>query len=75
MGGMGRRSRRDGYPVSKGHLLILPYRQVGNFFALTEDERNAVVALVWQANARLTSDSHPDGYNLGVNVGRAAGLD
>ena len=66
-------ARYDGYPVSKGHLLIIPLRHIANFFASTEDERKAAFELVWQANARLNSDLHPDGYNLGVNVGQAAG--
>ena len=66
-------ARYDGYPVSKGHLLIIPLRHVASFFALTEDERKAAFELVWQANAKLNSDLHPDGYNVGVNVGQAAG--
>jgi len=66
-------ARYDAHPVSKGHLLIIPLRHVAHFFALTEDERNAALELVWQANAKLTSDLHPDGYNLGANVGQAAG--
>jgi len=66
-------ARHDAYPVSKGHLLIIPLRHVAEFFALTEDERNAALELVWQASSKLTSDFHPDGYNLGVNVGQASG--
>jgi diadenosine tetraphosphate (Ap4A) HIT family hydrolase len=65
--------RYDGYPVSKGHLLVIPFRHVSNFFELTEGERKAAFELVWQANAKLDSDLHPDGYNVGVNVGQAAG--
>src|SRR5437867_3782750 len=66
-------ARYDGYPVSKGHLLIIPIRHVASFFELTEDERKAGFELVWQANAKLNSDLHPDGYDVGVNVGRAGG--
>src|SRR5438552_3775652 len=66
-------TRYDGYPVSKGHLLIIPLRHVASFFELTEDERKAASELIWQANAKLASDLHPDGYNVGVNVGLAAG--
>ena len=66
-------ARYDGYPVSKGHLLIIPFRHVANFFDLTEDERKATLELVWQTCAKLESELHPDGYNLGVNVGKPAG--
>ena len=66
-------SRYDRYPVGKGHLLIVPFRHVANFFELTQDERKAALELIWQANAKLEGDFHPDGYNVGVNVGPAAG--
>jgi len=66
-------SRYDRYPVGKGHLLIVPFRHVANFFELTQDERKAAFELVWQANAKLDGDLHPDGYNVGVNVGASAG--
>ena len=66
-------ARYDRYPVSKGHLLIVPFRHVCDFFELTESERKAALELVWQTRAKLDSDLHPDGYNVGVNVGPAAG--
>ena len=66
-------SRYDMYPVGKGHLLIVPFRHVANFFELTQDERKAAFELVWQGQAKLDRDLHPDGYNVGVNVGAAAG--
>ena len=66
-------ARYDRYPVGKGHLLVIPFRHVADFFELTEDERKAAFDLVWQAKAKLDSDLHSDGYNVGVNVGLAAG--
>jgi diadenosine tetraphosphate (Ap4A) HIT family hydrolase len=66
-------ARYDRYPVSKGHVLIVPFRHVSDFFELSQDERKAALELVWEANAKLYSDLHPDGYNMGVNVGSAAG--
>jgi diadenosine tetraphosphate (Ap4A) HIT family hydrolase len=66
-------ARYDRYPVSKGHILIVPFRHVGDFFELTESERNAAFELVWQSRAKLDPDLHPDGYNVGVNVGQTAG--
>ena len=66
-------ARYDRYPVGQGHLLILPFRHVTNFFELTEDERKAAFELVWQAKAKLDVDFRPNGYNIGVNAGEAAG--
>jgi diadenosine tetraphosphate (Ap4A) HIT family hydrolase len=66
-------ARYDRYPVSKGHVLIVPFRHVADFFELTPDERKAALELVWQANAKLNFDLHPNGYNVGVNVGSTAG--
>jgi diadenosine tetraphosphate (Ap4A) HIT family hydrolase len=65
--------RYDRYPVARGHLLIIPFRHVADFFDLTEQERSAVVELLWQAKAKLDSDVGPDGYNVGVNIGQPAG--
>jgi len=65
--------RADKYPVAPGHMLILPLRHEPNFFALRPEEIAAIWALVGQTRAQLESQSHPDGFNLGVNIGTAAG--
>ncbi len=64
---------RDGFPVSPRHTLILPRRHVGSFFAVTEEERNAMLALLDATKAGLDAEFRPDGYNLGINDGPAAG--
>lgn len=64
---------RDTHPASPGHLLILPRRHVPDWFATTAPERAAIMALADAARARLDAEFHPDGYNLGINVGEAAG--
>lgn len=64
---------RDTYPVSPGHLLIIPLRHEANFFASTPDELEAIWDLVTRSRELLDRQYHPDGYNLGVNVGEAAG--
>jgi len=66
-------ARYDQHAVSKGHLLVVPFRHVANFFELTENERRDALELVWQTGDMLESDLHPDGFNVGVNVGQAAG--
>ena len=66
-------ARFDKYPVNKGHLLIIPFRHVSDFFDLTEEEHGAVFKLVDEAKALLDKKYKPDGYNIGINVGEAAG--
>ncbi len=64
---------RDGFPVSEGHTLVIPKRHVGSFFDLTENERTDMFLLLDQAKADLDKVHHPDGYNIGINDGPAAG--
>ena len=64
---------RDSYPVSKGHTLIIPRRHVASFFETTEEERHAMLKLLDEVKALLDSEHKPDGYNIGINNGPAAG--
>lgn len=64
---------RDAFPVSRGHTLVLPRRHVGSFFELDSAERNAVFELLDVARGALHETLHPDGYNVGINDGPAAG--
>jgi len=66
-------SARDSYAVSPGHTLVMPKRHVASFFELTPDEVNACMALITEERALLDAEFTPDGYNIGVNVGPAAG--
>ena len=63
----------DKSPVNPGHCLIIPFRHVADFFATTEDERQAMLALAEAARKLLDRDFAPQGYNLGINVGDVAG--
>ena len=63
----------DGYPVNPGHTLIIPRRHAATWFEATRDEQAAMLDLVDQVKARLDDELRPDGYNLGINVGSAAG--
>lgn len=63
----------DGYPVSKGHTLIIPKRHVASYFDLTTREQRALWLLVNHCKKLLTERFHPDGFNVGINVGEAAG--
>ena len=66
-------AKRDGYPVSKGHTLIIPRRHVASFFETTDEERRAMLKLLDEVKAMLDREHKPDGYNIGVNNGAAAG--
>jgi len=63
----------DRFPVTRGHLLAIPFRHVPSFFDATREERSALLDLIVEAKARIDTRHHPDGYNIGVNVGRPAG--
>ena len=63
----------DAYPVSPGHTLVMPRRHVASFFDMTEVEQAAVLAAVRVATVALDAELRPDGFNVGVNVGVAAG--
>lgn len=64
---------RDRYPVSVGHSLIIPKRHVASLFELTDEEFNALYELLHKTCGQLDAESQPSGYNVGVNVGEAAG--
>lgn len=64
---------RDGYPVSPGHTLILPRRHVASWFDATSDEQRSMFAAVAEVRDQLDRELRPEGYNIGINVGEAAG--
>lgn len=66
-------ARFDIYPVAPGHLLLIPYRHVASYFAATAEEKRALWELVEAGKALLDGTHAPQGYNIGVNVGAAAG--
>jgi diadenosine tetraphosphate (Ap4A) HIT family hydrolase len=66
-------ARIDNHPVSPGHTLIIPRRHVASFFETTEEERWAMLKLLDEAKAILDTKHKPDGYNIGINGGEAAG--
>jgi len=63
----------DAFPVSPGHTLVIPKRHSACFFELTIDEITAVHKLLDQMKTRLNNKFKPAGYNIGVNIGEAAG--
>lgn len=66
-------SARDSYPASPGHTVVIPRRHVSSFFDLTPEEVAACMGLIKEEKKRIDEEFNPDGYNIGVNVGPAAG--
>ena len=64
---------RDNYPVSEGHTLIIPKRLVATWFDATDAEHGALMSLVEIVKQQLDDELSPDGYNIGINAGEAAG--
>jgi diadenosine tetraphosphate (Ap4A) HIT family hydrolase len=65
--------RHDSNALSRGHVLVIPKRHVASFFEMTGEEQSAVLALLTQIQRSTEKQHSPDGYNIGVNVGEAAG--
>ena len=66
-------AKQDGYPLTEGHALVIPRRHVTTFFDTTAGERQAMLELLDETKALLDSKYRPDGYNIGINDGPAAG--
>jgi len=63
----------DGFPISPGHTLVIPKRHVNSLFETTPDEREALYSLLAEMRKKLQAERNPDGFNIGINEGRAAG--
>lgn len=61
------------YPYNNGHLLIVPFRRVEDYDALTHDEQTEIAGLTDRCIRWLRQALQPDGFNVGMNLGRAAG--
>jgi diadenosine tetraphosphate (Ap4A) HIT family hydrolase len=66
-------ARYDNNALSRGHILVVPRRHVASFFDMTAEEQAAVLSLLNQAKRLIDGKHAPDGYNIGANVGKAAG--
>ncbi len=65
--------RYDNNSLSRGHVLVVPKRHVASFFDMHADEQAAVFELLNRAQRSIQAAHSPDGYNIGVNVGKAGG--
>jgi diadenosine tetraphosphate (Ap4A) HIT family hydrolase len=63
----------DRFPVAPGHTLVVGRRHAPDFFGLSGREVAAVMDLLFEMQSRLAAELCPDGFNIGVNSGAAAG--
>ena len=63
----------DGRPASPGHTLVVPRRHVEAYFDCTHAEKAALWDMLERVRALLDASHRPDGYNVGLNIGVAAG--
>jgi ATP adenylyltransferase len=61
------------YPYTGGHLLIVPYKQAADLDGLTAEELRDLMLLARRCQQALRRVMKPDGFNLGINLGRVAG--
>jgi diadenosine tetraphosphate (Ap4A) HIT family hydrolase len=64
---------RDDYPVTPGHCLIIPKRHIASFFEATKEEHVSMLDLLSEMRQILLKDQRPNGFNVGINDGAAAG--
>lgn len=63
----------DNFPVSDGHVLVIPKRHTENYFELTVEEQIACFYIVNKVKTVLDKKYSPDGYNVGININKIAG--
>lgn len=64
---------KDEYPVSDGHILIIPYDHTENWFTAREEVRLDMMKALQEMKEQLDNNYQPDGYNIGANCGEVAG--
>ena len=63
----------NAYPYNGGHLLVVPYKQTADLNDLTDDELLDLMKLTRRCQNALTRLMKPDGFNIGINLGKVAG--
>ena len=63
----------NSFPYTGGHLMVVPYKQVPDFNGLTDEEMADLLKLTRKCQNALSQVMRPDGFNIGVNLGKVAG--
>ena len=63
----------NAYPYTGGHLMVVPYKQTPDLNALTEEELTDLLKLTRRCQNALTKIMKPEGFNIGINLGKVAG--
>ncbi|MBN2365501.1 MAG: HIT domain-containing protein [Calditrichaeota bacterium] len=61
------------FPYNNGHLMVVPIRHVGDILELYPEEKTELFELLQRSVKALTTVMQPDGFNIGMNLGRIAG--
>ena len=61
------------YPYTSGHVMIVPYAHTADFSGLERETAAEMMLLTQRVQAAIDDVYHPDGFNLGMNLGRSAG--
>jgi len=61
------------FPYTGGHLMVVPYKQVPDLDGLTDEEITGLMKLTRRCQKALTQIMKPDGFNIGINLGKVAG--
>ena len=61
------------FPYNGGHLMVVPYRQTAGLDELTDEELLDLMRLLRRCQAALTAVMKPQGFNIGINLGKVAG--
>jgi diadenosine tetraphosphate (Ap4A) HIT family hydrolase len=63
----------DHYPVTTGHALIITKRHIETYFDLDQNEKKSIDRAIMQIKSLIDLSYQPDGYNIGINNGKASG--
>ena len=63
----------NSYPYTGGHLMVVPYKAAQDFNGLTDEEMTDLMKLTRRCQNALTKVMNPDGFNIGINLGKVAG--
>ena len=61
------------YPYTSGHLMIVPYEHTASLAAASRETTTEMMEMAKRAQTALEAEYHPDGFNIGMNLGRSAG--